>query len=391
MTPAKRAGRSVALGVAVLRVTILPVVIVGEDALSYSDETSTAFAAALGAAAAWGVGMLLVRAHLWRTGRDGPAWLGRVEPATDLLLLGALVYASGGAYSSARKAVFVVPFAAAVRTLPRQTALWSIGAMLTFAVASFLHPSADDEDFEGVFLAHIVYLAWASLFAVFLAAMLSRRSAREAGLAEDRGHLATQALLAEERERRRLAELLHDEVVQNVLAARQEVATWRRHGRADAADRVEAALEETVRQLRGEIFDLHPYVADHAGLAAAARAMAERAERRTDSAIRVDVAPAAEGLHDGLVIWLIRELLNNAIKHAQAPHVDVSVSVDDGTLTVSVRDDGVGFAIEDAERAVASGHIGLAAARQRVQAARGVFAIRSAPGAGTEVVATLPA
>ena len=390
MTRVRRAGRSVALGVAILRVAILPVVIVGEGALDYPDQNERAFTVILLVAAAWALGVLAVRVRLWLSGSDGPAWLSRAEPAVDLLMLAALMYTSGGAFSNTRKAYFVVPFVAALRTGPRVTAAWAGVAIAVYLVVAAVHPSADSPRLGGLVLSQIVYLVWAGAFAVFLAAMLSNRSARETRLADDRGRLATQALEAEERERKRLAELLHDEVVQNLLAARQELGSWRRNGREESLERLGDALDTTLRQLRGHLFELHPHVLDHAGLPAALRALGDRAAERSGADVTVDVDPAAEGARNGLVTWLVRELLANAANHAQAELIEIEVGRSGGAVTVAVRDDGVGFAPGAAEHALERGHIGLAAARQRVEAAGGTLEVKSRVRGGAEVLARLP-
>jgi two-component system, NarL family, sensor kinase len=71
--------------------------------------------------------------------------------------------------------------------------------------------------------------------------------------------------------------------------------------------------------MRGQIFELHPYVLDHAGLAAALRAIADRFAARMDAEITIAVDPAAAGHHDELIVVLGREVLANAAKHSAAP------------------------------------------------------------------------
>lgn len=70
--------------------------------------------------------------------------------------------------------------------------------------------------------------------------------------------------------------------------------------------------------MRGQIFELHPYVLDHAGLAAALRAIADRFAARMDAEITIAVDPAAAGHHDELIVVLGREFLANAAKHSRA-------------------------------------------------------------------------
>ncbi len=155
--------------------------------------------------------------------------------------------------------------------------------------------------------------------------------------------------------------------------AQQELGDYRRTGREDSFERARAAITDAMGQLRGEIFELHPYVLDHAGLPAALRAIAERCAGWTDARITVAVDPAAAGPHDELVVVLARELLANATRHSHAAHVFLTVAVDEERIELEVRDDGTG--VDPARRA---------------QAVGGELVVESARGAGTTVRATLP-
>jgi signal transduction histidine kinase len=83
------------------------------------------------------------------------------------------------------------------------------------------------------------------------------------------------------------------------------------------------------------------------------------------------------------VLRIAHEALHNAVRHANAEHVQVRVRGDNGTLTIEVTDDGVGFAPERAE--VRSRHLGLTSMEERAQELGGRLEIRSAPGKGTIV------
>jgi two-component system NarL family sensor kinase len=224
--------------------------------------------------------MLALRWLEWhrRGGLVSPR-LVRAEPVIDLILLVGLTYASGGAVSQLRKAFFVLPLAAAFRLRPAHTAGWALAAVASYLALALPHPASGADESLGVLITHGMYLAWVGAAATLLSAVLARRAARITALADERGELVAQALAAEERERRRLAEVLHDEAVQNLLLARQELAEARR-GDPAALDRAHDAVSATVEQLRGEISELHPHLLDHAGLAAALGAVAEQQARR---------------------------------------------------------------------------------------------------------------
>jgi signal transduction histidine kinase len=81
----------------------------------------------------------------------------------------------------------------------------------------------------------------------------------------------------------------------------------------------------------------------------------------------------------------VQEALTNVVKHARAERVDLTVGATNGRLTVSVRDDGVGF-----DTGAASPGFGLVGMRERLAMVGGKLEIDSTPGIGTELRAELP-
>jgi signal transduction histidine kinase len=102
--------------------------------------------------------------------------------------------------------------------------------------------------------------------------------------ASPRGGAATSA-------RRRLAEVLHDESVQTLAVANQELLDYRRTRRDESFRRASAAIAEVLRKLRGEITELYPYVLDHAGLEPALRALVGRVAEGMAAEVEVEVDP----------------------------------------------------------------------------------------------------
>jgi len=288
-------------------------------------------------------------------------------------------------------AFFALPVLASVRLRPRLTAGWTLGAIGAFVALSIVHPTRGESEATRRTISQVLYLAWIGAAATIVSAVLHRRDAAIAQLALQRERLAAHALASEQRERRRLAQNLHDESVQTLSLARQELSDYHRTSREDAYERTRAAIDETLDQLRGEIFELHPYVLDHAGLPAALRAIADRSAERLGAEVHVAVDPAAAGTrHDELIVVLARELLANAVKHSGAEHVWVSVAADHEQIELEVRDDGAGFDPGARDAALLDGHVGLASSEQRLRSVRGELVVSSAPGAGTVVRAVLP-
>jgi two-component system NarL family sensor kinase len=139
------------------------------------------------------------------------------------------------------------------------------------------------------------------------------------------------------------------------------------------------------------VFNLHPVVLEHAGLASAIRAVADHQARRGGFTCEIEVEDDATGVHDELVLSLARELLTNAAKHAAAKEVTVSVAREDSWITLTVEDDGKGFEPGRREAALREGHVGLASSTERVEALAGQFEVDSKPGEGTRARAVLPA
>jgi two-component system, NarL family, sensor kinase len=378
------------LGLAALRVALVPVVLLGEQLVDHPSEHTGAFPYLLGVFALWAGAMLAARIAAARRRLRIPTTLDRVEPFVDLAAIVALTYASGGPFSETAMAFFVLPVLAAARLRPALTAGWALGAIVAFIALSLVHPAAGEVQAAARVTSQVAYLALVGLAATLVSHVLHQRDAAIARLAEQRGQLATHALTAEQRERRRLAELLHDESVQTLSVARQELVDYHRTGHDAAFERARSAIDETMAQLRGEIFELHPYVLDHAGLSAALNALADRSARRIGAEIIVAVDPDAGGRHDELIVFLARELLSNVAKHSGASHVRVTVAADPERVELEVRDNGRGFDPSRRAAALLDGHIGLASSEQRVRSAGGELVVSSAPGSGTKVQATLP-
>jgi two-component system NarL family sensor kinase len=374
------------LALAALRVALVPAVLIGERLVDHPSAHTAPFPFILTAFAVWALALLGLRL----SGARLPETLDRVEPFVDLAAIAALTYASGGPFSETAMAFFALPVLAAARLLPRVTAGWTLLAIAAYVALSAAHPSAGDDQATARLISQVVYLAWIGAAATLVSHVLHQRNLAIADLAEQRGQLAAHALSAEQRERRRLAELLHDESLPTLSLARQELVDFRETGREASFERARETIEETMAQLRGEIFDLHPYVLDYAGLPAALRAIADRCAERMGAEITVAVDPEAAGRHDELIVVLARELLANAAKHSRASRVVVTVAADVERIELEVRDDGVGFAPGRQTAALLDGHVGLASTEQRTRSAGGELVVTSAPGRGTTVRATLP-
>ena len=89
---------------------------------------------------------------------------------------------------------------------------------------------------------------------------------------------------------------------------------------------------------------------------------------------------------------ILQESLTNVVKHAQATHVDVEVSVEGAELCMSIRDDGIGLPTGRSSRQPqpGKGGMGLIGMRERVDALGGTLRLESSPGTGTTIRVRLP-
>ncbi|MGZ4609810.1 MAG: sensor histidine kinase [Actinomycetes bacterium] len=187
-------------------------------------------------------------------------------------------------------------------------------------------------------------------------------------------------------ERRRLERDLHDGAQQRLVSIGLALRHAQHELRTGKADRAGSVIDEAVTDVAATIDELRqlahgfPPAQLDAGIGPAFRELARR------SPLPVQVDASSERYDAGLeaaAYFVGCEGLTNAVKHARATHVDLGVARRNGSLLVTVGDDGIGGATVDA----GSGLRGLA---DRVAAVGGALRIESPPGSGTLLVAELP-
>ena len=206
-----------------------------------------------------------------------------------------------------------------------------------------------------------------------------------------------QRIAAAEAERGRWARELHDETLQALGSLRLLLSGSRRSGdprvMAAAVDQAIDQLELDITTLRALITELRPATLDQLGLEPALLALVDRT-RRAGMEVDAEVvlgydsgdasARLAADLETG-VYRIVQEALTNAGKHGEAARATVSVTEQDGQVSVTVRDDGRGF-----DTTASTSGFGLAGMRERVELLGGELALTSRAGQGTTVSATLP-
>ena len=219
-------------------------------------------------------------------------------------------------------------------------------------------------------------------FTVLVAAAISNAQSR-AELTASRARIVAAA----DETRRRIERDLHDGTQQRLVSLALALRTAEAAVPPEARE-LKARLGTTAEGLAGAVEDLqeisrgiHPAILSQGGLGPALKGLA----RRSSLPVDLDVG-AMERLPQPLetaAYYVVSEALANATKHASASVAEVRLEARDGTLHVSIRDDGVG----GADPSHGSGLLGLI---DRVEALGGTFAVTSPPGHGTSMVLELP-
>ncbi len=211
--------------------------------------------------------------------------------------------------------------------------------------------------------------------------------------------LMDRLVAAQESERRRLADDLHDLIGQNLTALGIDLTTLKQHLPAGAdpacgerVDTMRSLVEKTIDAIRGVMTDLRPPALEEFGLAPALRWYVAEFSERTGMKASLSMPGVDHRLPRDAELALFRiaqEALTNAAKHSAGSAVHVGLTENAGRLRLSVEDDGRGFADPVGARRARRGGWGLPAMRERAEAHGGRLTIEF-PGRGTRLVVEIP-
>ena len=214
----------------------------------------------------------------------------------------------------------------------------------------------------------------------------TRRAARQRAL----------MVAAEEEQRRRLARELHDEPLQLFLHLARKLASLGEHAGVPAVvaaslDDARARSLEAAARLRDLAKDLRPPALDQLGLVPALVGFLAETEDDSGVPVELEVSGEARRVRPDLELGafrIVQEAVRNAVGHARAREVRVSVAFESELLRLRVVDDGEGFDVEDGGHS--TNHFGLVGMSERAGLLGGSLQVRSAPGRGTDVTSSLP-
>jgi len=214
---------------------------------------------------------------------------------------------------------------------------------------------------------------------------VTQRTARLAALAR---HLQT----AREDERASLARELHDELGGLLTACKLDIARARKKAGEPAEllaslERINAHLTQGIELKRRIIEDLRPSALTNLGLTAALDGLCREMSASLAMPVRLSAADVTMSPEASLAVYrFVQEALTNIGKYASATHVEVEIAVVGSKVTVEVRDDGVGFVVQESY----AGRHGLSGMRFRAETLGGAMRVTSSPGQGTTVAIEFP-
>ena len=228
---------------------------------------------------------------------------------------------------------------------------------------------------------------------------VAKRTAQAVERAKKLRLLSAKLSLAEEAERRRIAEMLHEDLQQLLVAARMQLAALCRT--RDASEREPIAreiadvLERSFKLTRSLSVELAPPVLHEHGLAAALEWLAAETNRNYNVAVTVEADSLANPKAADVRIFLfraVRELLLNSVKHAVGSAVHIMMRhLRPDKVRIVVADGGPGFDPKSLhDKRTGSQTFGLLNIRERVSSFGGEFHINSGPKRGTQVTLSLP-
>jgi PAS domain S-box-containing protein len=227
---------------------------------------------------------------------------------------------------------------------------------------------------------------------------ITERVRTEQELRRYKEHRSVEEAIAEER--RRIAQEIHDGLIQNLAGLRFRSRHWHRLIETDPAqmhaelDQIQEIVSASIDEMRRSILALRPVVLDEQGFFPALRQLISDFCEHRQLCVDLQVSGPEVGLPSSCELTLFRiiqEALSNVDKHARASTVDIVLDLETVNVVVlTVRDDGQGFDPAALDQAAQHGHLGLRQMRERVENANGTVIVHSEPCRGTEIRVTLP-
>jgi signal transduction histidine kinase len=217
--------------------------------------------------------------------------------------------------------------------------------------------------------------------------------------AEEKTTLLRRLIVAQEKERKRVARELHDDLGQSLSSTALQLEMARKIVARDPKqaepylESANALIAESTDRMYDLILGLRPSVLDDLGLVAALRAHCAR----TLEPVGIQCEMEVEGLDrrlpsevETVLFRIFQEALNNVQRHAQASRVTLKLQGRDGRVEGAIMDNGRGFNTEEVSKREGPSNLGLMGMRERAEQCGGEVEVDSSPGGGTQVRVQIP-
>jgi two-component system, NarL family, sensor histidine kinase DegS len=294
-----------------------------------------------------------------------------------------------------RGILYIIPFlyASIIFGYTRNLVAWilSMVVLLPWVVCLYLDP---------MFLARdLLILFTPTLIAVFITLQLRWMNNERKTSVEretERQAYTSQILKAQEDERQRIAQELHDDTVQTLLVTAGYADSIASNNPPKDLSKVKKDAEwirDTILRVSDDMrrlsLDLRPSILDNIGLVPALRWLVDNLNQEEGIETKVIISGENRKLKpeiDVMIFRIVQEALNNARRHSKASVVEIAVEFTAESFIVSVKDNGLGFSLPQTTSVLtAEGKMGLIGMQQRSQSINGVLKIQSELGVGTNL------
>ncbi|MBW8035075.1 MAG: response regulator [Planctomycetes bacterium] len=231
--------------------------------------------------------------------------------------------------------------------------------------------------------------------------LIERKGAKEKLLKYEQRlqSLMCQLTRVEAKERKHIAGVLHDDIIQNLVFMKMKFDDLRAfsssHEHSETLGKIEDLADDLITKMRTLTFDLSSPVLYDLGLGPAVKEwLSRQIEQKHGISVDFEDDGRVGLLSEDLRVLLyrgVRELLTNVVKHAQTKSVKVSIRRNRDKIIVAVEDDGLGFTVpKDGFKYDMSGGFGLFTISEGLEQCNGSLQVESEPGHGTRITLTAP-
>ncbi len=254
---------------------------------------------------------------------------------------------------------------------------------------------ADGSKFTAEFTITRIKLAGRPMFTLYIRDITQHKRAE----AELRA-LPQKIIKAQEAERSRIAQELHDGINQMIASVKMRLSKVDsslpdlKPAAREILSRCDRLLVKVLEENRRIAHNLRPTDLDTLGLAAACTSFCNEMQARTNIVVQCRVTPFHPRLPPVTELHLFRivqESVNNIEKHARAKLIKLQMQIEDGSVILKIQDDGCGFDIKNSKAGKSKGHgLGLTNMRERALSLGGTYEIKSVPNNGTTILVRVP-